>query len=70
MSDLDDHGMEFDITLNAKTTDEGGLVGSFEAQLAEFGPATITLVSQVTPYKVEQAGGFHFEAQRTYHVII
>lgn len=66
-NDLD--SMEFDITLYAKTTDEGGLMTSFNQQLAELG-GTATLVSQVTPYKVEQAGTFHFESQRTYHIVL
>ena len=61
--------MEFEITLTAKTTDEGGLKKSFEDQLAELG-GTATLVSQVPPYRVETSDGFFFEAQRTYNIVL
>jgi len=61
--------MEFDIDLVAKTSDEGGITASFDAQLAELG-GTATIVTQVNPYRVDLGGGkFYFEAKRTYHIV-
>lgn len=61
--------MEFDITLTAKSTDTGGLSGSFKSQLAELG-GTATLVSQVTPYRVASSEGNYFQAEQTYHIVL
>lgn len=64
--------MEFEITLTAKTTDEGGIVGGFNSQLAEFGEgATVTLLSQKTPYRVYSSDGSSwFQAERTYLIVL
>lgn len=59
--------MDFEIELIAKTTDEGGLLGSFDAQLAELG-GSASLVSEVSPYRVDSGNGFYFEARRVYRV--
>ena len=61
--------MEFDIVLRAKSSDEGGLLASFEAQLAKLG-GTATLISEVAPIRVETGDDYYFEAQRTYHVVL
>lgn len=61
--------VEFDITLTAKTTDEGGLKASFEKQLAELG-GTATLIDEVDPYRVESSDSFYFQAERKYHIVL
>lgn len=63
--------MEFEITLYARSDDEGGIVASFNAQLEELGAITSEIVSQVIPYKVTSTNGaYYFESQRTYNVTI
>lgn len=61
---------EFDIELTARTTDEGGLRGSFERQLNELG-GVASLTDQVGPYRVDSSDGvFWFEQRRTYHIVM
>lgn len=61
--------MTFEITLTAKTSDEGGLVGSFDAQLAELG-GEATLISETPPERVNTGDNFHFQATRTYSITL
>lgn len=60
--------MDYEIELTAKTTDDGGFVGSFTRQLAELG-GEATLLSERAPYRVETSDGFYFEARRTYRIV-
>lgn len=55
------------IVLRAKSTDEGGIKGSFEKQLSELGGET-EVVEEVDPYRVDTSDGWYFEAVRTYDV--
>lgn len=62
--------MEFEIELTATTRDEGGIVQSFNNQLAELG-GTATLVVEMPPVKVNVDGNqFYFEARRLYHIVL
>ena len=62
--------MEFDITLTAKTTDEGGLVASFSRQLAQFGGQE-TLISESPVHRVDSSDGtFWFQCERIYHIVL
>jgi hypothetical protein len=60
--------MEFDITLTAKTTDDGGLAGSFTKQLSDLG-GTATVLETGEPYRVDSSNGSYFESKNTYHVV-
>jgi hypothetical protein len=61
--------VEFEIILTAKTTDEGGLKGSFEAQLSELGGRSI-LLDEVPPFRVDSSNGSYFQAERQYKIIL
>ncbi len=61
--------MEFEITLIAKTTDEGGLLGSFESQLAQLG-GTAELLEEVDPYRVDSSNTHYFQAERRYKITL
>jgi hypothetical protein len=61
--------VEFEITLTAKTTDDGGLKTSFERQLLELG-GNAELISEVAPYRVDSSDGFYFQAERKYKITL
>lgn len=61
--------MEFEITLTAKTSDEGGLKESFESQLVQLG-GVAELLDEVQPYRVDSSNGHYFQAERRYKITL
>ncbi len=61
--------MEFEIEITARTSDEGGIKGSIERQLAEFG-GEATLLKQEGPYRVDSSGTYWFEVRQTYTITL
>lgn len=63
--------MGFEIELVARTTDQGGIAGSFVDQLSQFGENTeVELLNQVGPYRVDSSNTYWFEVRRTYRIVI
>jgi hypothetical protein len=61
--------VEFEITLTAKSTDEGGILASFNRQLAELGGEN-TLLDETKPFRVNGSQESWFEASRTYRIVL
>lgn len=61
--------MTFEMELTATTKDPGGLVGSFQAQLDEFG-GTSELLSETAPVRVDSGSTFYFQVVRTYRITL
>lgn len=55
------------MVLRAKSTDDGGIKGSFENQLAKLGTEA-ELIDEEGPYRVDSSDDWFFEVRRTYEV--